>query len=64
MTDDELRALVRDAIAKHLGWGTERSACGRGIDARVARARELRQVPAPARRRRGRAVPDRADRLL
>ena len=54
MTDDELRALVRDAIARHLGPGTQTWGHGRGQDTRgqAVRADDARPVSASGARSR------------
>jgi hypothetical protein len=59
MTDDELRALVRDAIARHLGPRAETLGDGHGQETRgqAVRADEVRLAPAVARSRDSRPDP-------
>lgn len=54
MTDDELRALVRDAIARHLGPGAETRGHGPGQETRAqaVHADDARPVPSSVARSR------------
>ncbi len=62
ISDDDLRAIVRESIARHLGGArARRRARSRAPD---RRARQLRAAAALARRRRRRRLPDRAGRPL